>query len=771
MSRKYTQSLLILTVLTALLLLPALPALGQSTGQVEAAAATAALPAVAQDEAEAEAEAEAEEVEPEAEGDFGEIITVTARKREESLQEVPVAVSVITGELLDDRGAADIAELQADVPNLSIYPGRNQSTTLTAFMRGIGQADPLWGVDPGVGLYLDDVYVARPQGALLDVYDVERIEVLRGPQGTLYGKNTIGGAIKYISREITDSPDGRLSITPGEHGNLDVKASIAGPIVAGKLRGKIAFASLQHDGYGTNLFQNRDVSDKDTVAYRLGLDWLPADNVTVKFSYDRTEDNAEPKGLTRLAANRFCPLFLGAPCLPNPNIFDTQSGLAPVNGTDSEGYSMTIGWDINDDWSFKSITAHRESESFNNIDFDTTPAPITDVEATYFDEQDSQEFQFLYNAGGKFSGVFGLYYFDGFAGGLVRNNFLGAIFGTTDGDTKTESFAVFGDGSYAISDRLTFNFGLRYTDEEKTGRAFNAGYSDDTFTTVTAVTADYNKSETFSSVSPKLGLDYRFNDEVMGYISLSRGFKSGGFNVRAQEAAQPDTARPFQDEELTVAEIGVKSVLSGGSLILNTALFYGDYTDIQVSTFTSFDSTGDGNDDAFFGNFVNGGDAIISGLELEFDWASATAEWFGLSGNVSYLDTDEDYLDANGDELVDTQVITNAPEVTGALNANFDFPAWGGLITGSVGVAYRDDSVLTNEGGGVLPIVQPSFDVWNAWIGWLSKDAKWRLSINGKNLSDEEYLTNGYNIPVLGLLQGSYGQPRTVTATIEYKLF
>ena len=763
MSRKHRQSLLFSLTLIALLLLPAMPALGQ---EAEAEAA--------------EAEQEAMDAELEAEGDFGEVITVTARKREESLQEVPVAVTVVTGELLEDRGAMDIAELQADVPNLSIYPGRNQSTTLTAFMRGIGQADPLWGVDPGVGLYLDDVYIARPQGALLDVYDVGRIEVLRGPQGTLYGKNTIGGAIKYISREITDTPEGRLSITPGEFSNLDVKASIAGPIVAGKLRGKIAFASLQHDGYGTNLFQNRDVSDKDTTAYRLGLDWLPSENVIVKFSYDRTEDSAEPKGLTRLEANPFCPLFLGETCPPLPNLFDTQSGLEPLNGTDSEGYSMTIRWDIDDNWTFKSITAHRESDSFNNIDFDTTPAPITDVEATYFDEQDSQEFQFLYQGGNRLSGVLGLYYFDGFAGGLVRNNFLGAIFGTTDGDTKTESFAVFGDGSYALSDRLTFNFGLRFTEEEKTGRAFNAGYSDDTFSQVIAVTADYNQSETFSSVSPKLGLDYRFNDDVMGYVTLSRGFKSGGFNVRAQATVFPESALPFEDEELTVGEIGVKSVLADRSLTLNAALFYGDYTDIQVSTFTSFDSDGDGTDDAFFGNFLNAGDATISGLELEFDWASRTATWFGLSGNLSYLDSDAEFLDGDGDGFVDTQVITNAPELTGALNANFDFPAFGGLITGSVGVAYRDDSVLTNEGGQdpteltrqpLLPIVQPSFELWNAWIGWLSADARWRFSINGKNLTDEEYLTNGYNIPVLGLLQGSFGQPRTVTATLEYKLF
>src|SRR5687767_6440725 len=140
-------------------------------------------------------------------------VTVTARRREENVQEVPVAVTVKTAEALEDAGTADISELQGEVPNLSIYAGRNQSTTLTAFLRGVGQADPLWGVDPGVGLYMDDVYIARPQGALLDVYDVQRIEVLRGPQGTLYGKNTIGGAIKYVSRDLADQLTGGISLT------------------------------------------------------------------------------------------------------------------------------------------------------------------------------------------------------------------------------------------------------------------------------------------------------------------------------------------------------------------------------------------------------------------------------------------------------------------------------------------------------------------------------------------------------------------------------
>ncbi len=215
----------------------------------------------------------------------------------------------------------------------------------------------------------------------------------------------------------------------------------------------------------------------------------------------------------------------------------------------------------------------------------------------------------------------------------------------------------------------------------------------------------------------------------------------------------------------------MKSVLAGGSLILNTAAFTGDYTDVQVSTFTSYDSNGDGTDDAFFGDFLNAGDATLSGLEVEWDWKSQTTTWLGLSGMLSFLATDTGLLDENGDGLVDTQVITNAPKTTGALNLNFNFPAWGGLISGSLGYAYRHDSMLTNEGNGVQPIMQDGFGLINAWIGWLADGGKWRFTINGKNLTDEEYLTNGYNIPALGVLTGSYGDPMRVTATLGYKFF
>jgi iron complex outermembrane receptor protein len=733
------------------------------------------VPATAQTTPPAEPQQEQTATQQEQAPTSSEEIVVTARKREENIQDVPVAVTVVTSDELEEAAAADISELQTQVPNLAVYQGRNQSTTLTAFLRGIGQADPLWGVDPGVGLYIDDVYIARAQGALLDVYDVARIEVLRGPQGTLYGKNTIGGAIKYVSRPLTDDPSGMVSLSFGEHQTLDLRTSFGGALIPGKLRGKIAFASLNHAGYGENLLTGREVSDRKTFAARGGLDWLVNDNWKVAFSADYTKDDAEPKGYQRLAPNFLCPAF-GVTCAPNASRWDTQSGLAPLNGTESKGGSMVISAALNSAWDFKSISAYRESDSENNIDFDTTPARIVDVAATYYDNQLSQEFQFVYDGGGKLAGVLGAYYFDGEAGGLVKNIFVNAQFGTTNGRTFTDQLALFGDGSYKINGKWTLNGGLRATRETKNGIAFNAGYANDQFSTPVVILANYDKEATFDSIAPKLGVDYKISDKVLGYFTVSRGFKSGGFNVRAQSNAFPQSAEPFDDEVLDVGELGLKSVLLDGSLVLNAAAFHGKYKDIQVSTFTAFDANGDGIEESFFGNFLNAGNATMNGVELEFDH-QPSLQWLNINGYVSWLDLEPDeFLDENRDGFVDTQVITNAPEWTGGLRLNFDTPLAGGLLTASVGGSYRSEATLTNEGGSfagraVQPISQGAYALYDAWVSWLSPDAKWRVGLNAKNLSDEAYLTNGYNIPALGVLTGSYGAPRTVLATVEYRFF
>ena len=221
---------------------------------------------------------------------------------------------------------------------------------------------------------------------------------------------------------------------------------------------------------------------------------------------------------------------------------------------------------------------------------------------------------------------------------------------------------------------------------------------------------------------------------------------------------------------LDVAEVGLKTVLADRQLVLNTAAFYGEYKDIQVSTFTAYDSNGDGVDDAFFGDFLNAGDATLEGLEVEFDWNPRAVQWFGLQGNLSWLDADPDsFLDANNDGFLDTQVITNAPEYTAGIRAKLDFPLFGGLLTATFGGNYRDDSVLTNEG--VNPITQDAYTTFDATLDWLSASGRWGFKVNGYNLTDEEYLTSGYNIPVLGILTGAYGAPATVTAGVDFRVF
>jgi len=695
-------------------------------------------------------------------------ITVTARRREESLQDVPVAISTVTGDKLASIGATDLTAIQAFSPNLVIFNGRNQTTTLTAFVRGVGQADPLWGVDPGVGLYLDDVYIARPQGALLDVFDVERVEVLRGPQGTLYGKNTIGGAIKYVSKALTDEATGNFSLTLGSFQTAEVRGSLGGALVENKLRARVSAAYLANDGFGRNIFLGTQNSLRETTAVRVALEYLASEDLTFKLSYDQTSDDGEPIGYKRLLApgadpdsdsNPFCATF-GVSCPQLNNPFDTRAGLEPLNGTDSNGGSFTATWTPNDAWTAKWISGYRESDTNNNIDFDTTEAPIADVAAIYYDETFTHEAQLLYDGGGKLAGVAGLYYLDNEAGGLVQNTFFGSIFGTTNGFTETESFSLYTDWSYALTDRLNINAGVRFIQEEKRGVAFNAGYSDGTFETITAVTADYDQTADFDATAPKLGLDYRLNDDVLLYGHVSQGFKSGGFNVRAQATAFPESALPFDDETLTNYEFGMKGAFMDQRLTLNTALFFADYEDVQVSTFTDFDSDGDGENDAFFGNFLNAGAATISGIEVEFSYQPAGLDWLRISGNANYLNTDPDTVDLNENGLEDVQVITNAPEMTYALFADITYPFGNGSLVANIGMSYRDDIVLTNEGEGVEPLTQEAYTLWNTSFGYVSGDGKYSLMVHGRNITDEEFLTNGYNIPVLGIRTGSLGAPQ-----------
>ena len=688
-------------------------------------------------------------------------IMVTARKREETLQEVPVAVTAFTSEALDKLNVQDIGDLDAQVPNLTIYAARGASSTVTAYIRGVGQSDPTWGADPGVGIYLDDVYIARPQGALLDVFDVSRIEVLRGPQGTLYGKNTIGGAIKYVSRGLPTTTEGFAQVTVGNYNQRDAKAAIGGPLGGpdSGLRGRIAVASMNRDGFGENTYNGQPVSDKQVNAARLNLGAYAGDDFDVQFALDWIDDQSGMRGSKMLARNPFTPAYP-----PMDDRYDIRSGMPNVNSVETKGASATVNWRPNEDWALKYVVAKRESDSHSNIDFDTTPVKLADVGGFYEDNQVSNELQANYDGGGRVRGVVGLYQFSGEAGGQIRNNFFNLQFGDTRGKVLTDSVALYADWTFDLTSRLKLDVGARYTDEDKRAIVLNRFYADATFTRPIAVAADFDKTTNFKNVSPKVSLDYQITPDIMVYGLATRGFKSGGYNIRANAVAVPRSAEPFDDETVDSYEIGSKMAFLDQRLFLNLSAFHNKYKDIQLSVFTGIDTNGDGVNDAFFGDFTNAGKGTVNGLEVEYQYLP-TQNWL-ITGNLAWLDTRYDEYMDRGVNVADQMKFTNAPEFSGAVNVEYRTDlANGGNLSARVGYSYQSEVWPTTD---LSPVIrQDGYGLVNAGVIWELNDA-WTFSLQGTNLADKEYRTTGYNIPAVGTLIGFYGPPRQYSLSVRY---
>ena len=683
-----------------------------------------------------------------------ETVTVTARKRVETLQDVPVAVTALSAESLERLNVRNMGDLQGNVPSLTVYAARGSNTTITTFIRGVGQADPLWGVDPGVGIYLDDAYMARPQGALLEVFDVQRVEVLRGPQGTLYGKNTIGGAVKYVSKPLGTGFSGQASATLGSFGQVQAKGAVGGASSDGELRGRVAFAMLQRDGFGTNLSDGSEVSDQDTTAARLSLGWFPKSlPMDLQFSLDDTRDQSGMRGFQRLAPNRFVPGDV-----PMSSRYDIKSGMPNQNHTDSSGHALTANWRLGGDWALKYIYSHRESDTDTAIDFDGLPNKIADVLATYTDASDSHELQL---SSGK--GVIGIYRFSGDAGGRVRNNFFNAIFGDTNGRVYTTGTAVFGDYEWELTPSFNLSTGLRWTEEEKRAVVLNRSFSNDSFTVPVATATDFDKTRKVDNLSPRLSLGYEMSAATKLYATVSRGFKSGGYNIRANVAAVPDSAKPFEDEELDSVELGAKMLLAGGTLELNTALFHNNYKNVQLSVFTSY--TQPNGQPGFFGDFTNAGRANVDGLELEFIWRPSSS--FQLRGNYSHIKAKyKEYMD-RGVNVASQKQFSNTPKDSAAVDAEYRFAAFGGELRTRLGASYRSKVYPTTDLSEA--IAQPGYTLVNAGITW-AKDKNLSFSLQGSNLTDKAYRTDGYNIPALGVLNGFYGAPRQVSLGVSYRL-
>jgi iron complex outermembrane receptor protein len=739
------------------------------------------------------------------------VIVVTARRRNELLLDVPVAVTAYSGEQLNRSGALDITAVAETTPNVNLEVSRGTNTTLTAFIRGVGQQDPVAGFEQGVGIYLDDVYLNRPQGAVLDIYDVERIEVLRGPQGTLYGRNTIGGAIKYVTRRIpTDGPHLSARANLGTHKQADLILSASAP-VADALRVGASVARLSRGGFGHNLTNGLENYNKDIWAGRGTIEFQPADNIFFRLSGDYTWDKSNPRGGHRLVPN-LCTTTTGiAPCAGNfpvlEDVFDTQGGLNdPRQKVKGGGAALWGEVGLNDWLKFRTITAYRKDSSHTPIDFDALPFVDLDVPAIYRNRQFSQEIQFVADKG-PLQGVAGLYYLNAHAFNVfdVRlyttlPSILPGFTAATRGDVDTRTWAGFADLTYDFSPQWSVSLGGRYTSDKRHANVFRQNLIrggspelggsppfDQTGTPYPtlagSITSNFDGRRKDTAFTPRASISFKPNKNHNLYLSYSRGFKGGGFDPRGQSTqAVPQTPESIYDfmafgpEKVDSYEAGWKASVLDRRLQFALAVFNAKYKDIQIPASVGCVVNGVS---TFCGLTENAASARFRGVELETNWRmaqdfAAAGDRLNFAGTLGYLDANFlHYItsvsrDINGQiirnslgqpisvpaDVADFRKIQNTPKWTLSGTLDYDVPMAGGRLDANTTLSYRSASQqfeLRSPG-----LDQPGFALWDANLIWRSSGNRYEIGLHGKNLTNKKYIVSGYNFLLQNPFTGDF---------------
>jgi Outer membrane receptor proteins, mostly Fe transport len=699
-------------------------------------------------------------------------IVVTARRREENIQDVPIAVSAFSADALDAAGAQDLTAISQATPNVTLENSRATNSTLTAFIRGVGQQDPVAGFEQGVGIYLDDVYLNRPQGAVLDVYDLERIEVLRGPQGTLYGRNTIGGAVKYVTRRIDpDDATLRTRFAFGSYNQMDAILSGSIPL-SDTFRVGAAVAGITRDGFGENLTTGDENYDKDVFAARVSAEWEPISNFLVRISADHTEDDSSPR-----QGHRLLPSGISGSS-PLSGDYDTEAGitlLGPItsNRLEATGGQVLIDWSPAPNWTLRSITAYREDESESPIDFDSTAARSFDAPVVYTNEQFSQELQVIYE-GERWALVGGAYFLDANAYNAFDVYFPG-LTQLTIGDVDTKTWAVFGEATFDFAENWSLTFGGRYTEDERTSRVvrqfFGPGpspaFGGPGVIGTTEPVPTFRGTRTDDAFTPRVILAWEPAPNLNLYASYSQGFKGGGFDPRGN-FANADVREGFLPEFVDSYELGAKFSLFDGRVRINSDVFFAEYTDVQIPGSVIIP----GPPVTFVGTVTNAGAAEMTGLEFE-----GTAQFTDhLSGALSFGYIDAEYTEfiVGGVDVSNQRDVQNTPDWTGNASLTYSVPLTIGPTPGTISftgsAAYRGD---TQQFEAAIPLLdQPAFWLYDAAVYWTSDNDRWRIGLYGRNLSDERYITSGYNFPGAATdnsVLAFYGNPQTFTASVEVR--
>lgn len=706
-------------------------------------------------------------------------VVVTARRRSENLQDVPIAVTAVTGEGLDARGYGSLTDIQQMTPNLTFTPGTGGSSgQMSAYVRGVGEYDYIVTSDPAVAVFFDGVYQGRPFGALTSLMGIERVEVLRGPQGSLFGKNTIGGAISVVLQKPTGSNSGEADLKVGSFDYAQVRGSYDFALTD-ELAMSVSALGRWGDGW-QKLDSGGTKGDTDQIAGRAALRWTRGDfDAVLSVDGYRQRQNGAANNMIAFQPGFFSDLYstFVEPCCNVPSSIDRTDVTPVLNVDNADAGSATLTLDfpaLGGD--LKSITAARYSRVAFARDGDASITNYSGDRQDITSRQFSQEFQLSHELfDGKVTTLTGLYLFHerarqktllvtawGLYPKLLEAGFDPAMAAALDFNInfdqtqETNNIALFGNATYRVNEKLSFDIGARLTHESK---EFDQT-AQRIFAQVPLIPGvpGYQLEESWTNFSPKVSVNYEFNDEVRGYGIISQGFRSGGFNGRPTSEAEIGS---FDPEILTSYEIGLKNDLFDRRLRLNVGAFYNQYEDMQVNV--SYPVLG-----GVVVRTENAGKARIWGIEAEGRFIAS--DWLTLEGAVGYLDAAyEEYFsrDADGNVLDYSHLkLKHTPPWTASLGAVFTGRIGQFDTTFRVDAAYMDEQYSDTQNQPLLK--GEAHTLLNASLNFRADNGV-SFGIEGQNLTDERVIKEGYDgSGSFGFVEAYYNPPRRVYASIRY---
>lgn len=658
-----------------------------------------------------------------------EVIEVTAQRRVQNLQKTPVSITAIGQDELTSKQIGRLDDLAYEVPNLIIAPNTGTSSGAKIFMRGIGEDNSTFTNDPAIGIYVDGVYFARQTGALIDIYDLERIEVLRGPQGTLYGRNTSGGAIKYISQKPSGDNESYIQTVVGNEGRFDVK--FAGDYaISDDVAIQFAAMNRERDGYSYNKTTGKHVNDQDVFSARIGTLWTIDKDSSLYVNVDVIEDSSTAGFASNIIND------------DDNDVYTLESAVTGPNDVDQFGINMTYNRVITDNVDMEIIASHRTLDNPWHGDFDGKAAVVLEDRWDLEQDQTSLEVQ-LSGSMNDIEWLGGIFLFQENNDMEENVDVLPVFLGpspTNYFDQETNSYAVFTHATYAISSKLNVTGGLRYTSDDKDISVDQikadgtAGFSTD-------------DDHSWSNVSYKLGFDYAYSNSVMLFANTASGYKSGGYAV-----LNSGELRAFDEETNETYEVGFKSTLLDNTLRLNGTFFFSQYDDLQLSAWDD-----DGNTVR-----INAADTEILGVEIEAELA-VTSNW-NLNATVGTLDAE--YKEARAPITTDLD-LKQAPELRWSVGSQVYMETELGEFSWTVNVNYTDDYFqnVANSPSGATD----SYTLVNSQIAYTNVEGNISLSLWGKNLSDEEYTTGSLIIDGLGIGAVYTNLPRSYGMDLTYR--